>query len=590
MGILDISSVYDDLPLWRISAVNTDYRLCNTYPKVLVVPRKITDDELVLVSHFRSGHRLPVMCWGDKDNGATMWRSSQPKAGVSGSCVQDEKLLDLIAQSCVYRRTPTGVVKMSGDPLLHIIDCRPKASALANRATGAGYESQTSYPNTRIEFCNIGNIHVMRDSYRNLASVLLSPVPAGNDIDFSKQIEASQWLTHVRLVLKCSWDTAQMLRRGIPVLVHCSHGWDRTAQVCALAQLFLDPFYRTFDGFKVLIEKEWCSFGHQFPMRCAHGLDKSSRQDDQISPIFLQFLDCVWQLLKQHPHFFEFNARYVLTIADHIHSGRFGTFLFGSDLERDKYDSRHCCVDVWTYLHYNRAALTNPLYMDPNLENTPTTHTLLPPLTQLLRNVALWTDYYFRWCALPSALAAPERLHSHLHEAGLMLPRHSVPDMDLPAMVTSDDFWEGAFRREQREREIERERARAHCEPAPSSGSRATGAGTGVGTSACAGTGTSADAGTGVGSEAESPSAVIRRLVDMLRATGAAEADIAAALATPPVDTNAPTAPLPLPQAESTRGQLPDPPPPQAPPQEHNKQGLPVHPIKVDEKEETKEQ
>ena len=455
MGILDVVSVRDDLPIWRITAVNNEYRLCNTYPKMLVVPRKISDDELVLVSHFRSGHRLPVMCWGDKETGATMWRSSQPKAGVSGSCIQDEKLLDLIAQSCVYKRSPTGVVKMSGDPLLHIIDCRAKASAMANRATGAGYESQTSYPNTRIEFCNIGNIHVMRDSLRSLAAVLLSPVPAGNDVDFSKQIETTQWLTHLRLVLKCSWDTAQMLRKGIPVLVHCSHGWDRTAQVCSIAQLFLDPFYRTFDGFKILVEKEWNSFGHQFPIRCAHGMDRSSRQDDQISPIFLQFLDCVWQIYKQFCHYFEFNARYLLTLADHIYSCRFGTFLFGSDLERDMNDSQHCCIDVWTYLHYNRGTLSNPLYMDPNLEHTPTTHTLLPPLTQLLRNVTLWTDYFFRWSALPSAVATPEPLSKYLYESGVSLagniqtPLASVvADMDVPAMVTSDDFWEAAYRRE----------------------------------------------------------------------------------------------------------------------------------------------
>ena len=29
------------------------------------------------------------------------------------------------------------------------------------------------------------------------------------------------------------------------VLVHCSDGWDRTAQLVALAELILDPYYRT---------------------------------------------------------------------------------------------------------------------------------------------------------------------------------------------------------------------------------------------------------------------------------------------------------------------------------------------------------
>ena len=61
---------------------------------------------------------------------------------------------------------------------------------------------------------------------------------------FGKQIEETGWLTHVRLVLKCSWECARSVQKGIPVLVHCSHGWDRTSQVVALAQVMLDPYYR----------------------------------------------------------------------------------------------------------------------------------------------------------------------------------------------------------------------------------------------------------------------------------------------------------------------------------------------------------
>ena len=70
--------------------------------------------------------------------------------------------------------------------------------------------------------------------------------------------------------------------RSVPVLVHCSHGWDRTAQVCSTAEMFLDPYYRTIDGFRALVEKEWLSFGHPFQIRSAHGQDKAARQDDQV--------------------------------------------------------------------------------------------------------------------------------------------------------------------------------------------------------------------------------------------------------------------------------------------------------------------
>ena len=38
--------------------------------------------------------------------------------------------------------------------------------------------------------------------------------------------------------------------------------WDRTSQLAALAELMLDPYYRTLEGFAILIEKEWLSYGN----------------------------------------------------------------------------------------------------------------------------------------------------------------------------------------------------------------------------------------------------------------------------------------------------------------------------------------
>ena len=38
--------------------------------------------------------------------------------------------------------------------------------------------------------------------------------------------------------------------------------------MCGLAELLLDPYYRTLVGLGALIEKEWCAFGFQFAKRC----------------------------------------------------------------------------------------------------------------------------------------------------------------------------------------------------------------------------------------------------------------------------------------------------------------------------------
>lgn len=78
MGCLDSN-------LWRVTDINKDYKFCHSYPQMFFVPKGITDYELQLVGSFRSEHRIPIMSWYDHRNGASMWRSSQPKAGVSGN-------------------------------------------------------------------------------------------------------------------------------------------------------------------------------------------------------------------------------------------------------------------------------------------------------------------------------------------------------------------------------------------------------------------------------------------------------------------------------------------------------------------------
>lgn len=65
---------------------------------------------------------------------------------------------------------------------LHIFDARPRKNAIANVATGGGYEDTQMYNNTGnkhfityslvIEFMNIENIHVMRDSITKLYNLV----------------------------------------------------------------------------------------------------------------------------------------------------------------------------------------------------------------------------------------------------------------------------------------------------------------------------------------------------------------------------------------------------------------------------------
>lgn len=74
-----------------------------------------------------------------------------------------------------------------------------------------------------------------------------------------------------------------------------------------MVQVLSDPYYRTIEGFKVLIEKDWLAFGYRFSYRGSHTQEKQ-----KIAPLFLQFLDCVYQVIYELTHFIPLAASVTL--------------------------------------------------------------------------------------------------------------------------------------------------------------------------------------------------------------------------------------------------------------------------------------
>jgi hypothetical protein len=172
----------------------------------------------------------------------------------------------------------------------------------------------------------------MQESFR----VLREALGASDEGDgVYRAVHDSRWLSHVSLLLRGAVAVADHSAGGDPVLVHCSDGWDRTAQVCGLAQFLLDPYCRTIDGFGVLVEKDWCAFGHMFRERGGFGSDPQQ----ETGPIFLQFLDAVSQIMWQCPTACEFTEEFLEVLADAERSRWFANFLRDSDRDRARENS-----------------------------------------------------------------------------------------------------------------------------------------------------------------------------------------------------------------------------------------------------------
>ncbi|KAK2590262.1 phosphatidylinositol-3-phosphatase ymr1 [Conoideocrella luteorostrata] len=458
---------------WRITNINKDYSFCDSYPAFLAVPSVISDNVLKYARDFRSRNRIPTLSYIHPINNCAITRSSQPLVGLSRKTnIQDERLVaasfsawtpggseestpppsqqeslgpgmlestsadmeryedELISRSAVIHDEKTGETRIYGRQQSNmIVDARPTVNAMANHFQGMGSEVMERYKFATKSYLNIQNIHVMSNSLNLVVEALkdadISPLPPNREI-----LEKSGWLGHIQAVLDGSAIIAR--RIGINhsnVLIHCSDGWDRTSQLSALAQIMLDPYFRTIDGFIVLVEKDWLSFGHMFRLRSgplnhedwftvsrdamagskvqpgendgrndalqnalmsARRFFNSSKEDADlatatetasgkvvddeattqrmVSPIFQQFLDCVNQLVRQNPSQFEYNERLLRRLLYHLYSCQYGTFLYNSEKQRKDAKVGERTSSVWDYFLCRRQEFTNPYY-DPIIDD-----------------------------------------------------------------------------------------------------------------------------------------------------------------------------------------------------------------------------
>eukprot|EP01033_Poteriospumella_lacustris_P010448 gene10448-7427_t len=322
---------------WRLSDLNAAYRLCHSYPASLCFPGSLSDDDILQAATQRSIGRLPAMVWMHPETKAPLCRAAQPLTGVSGliNKEHDKKMCLAIRELCPTRLP------------LRIADARPKLNANANAMQGKGFENIAYFGGASVAslvFLDIDNIHVMRSSLHRAKDALTempvfvsnttSTLTLSDDVTLEdsslSSFASSKWLQHVAAVLRGAVAIADSLHAGYPMLVHCSDGWDRTAQLSALAQLLLDPYYRTMDGFLRLVHKEWSSFGHKFEDRLGRGHHSSK----EVSPVFVQFLDCVYQLLRQYPLQFEFTEYFLTLLVHATYSGLFVSLRCNNEQER----------------------------------------------------------------------------------------------------------------------------------------------------------------------------------------------------------------------------------------------------------------
>lgn len=92
---------------WRISDININFELCNTYPRFLIVPSSFRDEDLESVAKFRYFRRIPTAVWRHNKNGCFIVRSSQPTVGWFGwfRSDLDEALVQSYVSNIIQQQT-----------------------------------------------------------------------------------------------------------------------------------------------------------------------------------------------------------------------------------------------------------------------------------------------------------------------------------------------------------------------------------------------------------------------------------------------------------------------------------------------------
>lgn len=365
---------------WRVATVNSKFQTCPSLSEMFVVLSSLSDSDINRMSLHYVDSRLPIWCW------------SHPKTGIPMLCSGAGR-----PESIFLEKEETSFFRA-----LSLIPCNTEHKEVKvvnlTKTCPTIKELQQSFLKVK-ELC-------MLETSKEFWSM---------DSTWLTSLEASRWLNYLRLSLVAAMDVVESISLDrSPVIIKETGGRDFVLVVGSLAQLILDSFYRTIRGFQTLIQKMWVLGGHQFLQRCNHireSHQETEKEESVESPVFLHFIDCVYQLTQQFPSAFEFSETYLHALLDTVHACMFDTFLFDCEKQRDELCGTelggNSMVSLWDFVSEqledarNSEPYLNPLFeyqksLDEGIANGTSTDSYLK-VNMLAPGLKFWTGRYLRW-------------------------------------------------------------------------------------------------------------------------------------------------------------------------------------------------
>ena len=351
---------------YQLTNINCNYELCSSYPSSLILPKSF---DYFVISDFFEKNRLPSITWYSKYYKVSLWTCG----GFKGIPVNNK----------IITKELENYIKSITNQSLMIVDIDKNNK---NKLSSLNLDSKTQYYTL---YADIEDITKLKQKYYKI-------INAEKFLDSKKifsLIESTQWLNQISNLIRISYDISGLLKRNFSVLLVGKVGYDRVIQISSLTQVLEDSFFRTIEGFALLIEKEWIGFGHQFNLRSSNQyamiLKDKEQKDDLYAPVFIQFLDCLYQLILQFPANFEYNKDFLLFLAEESQSNKYGSFLFNN--EKEYKEEQNNTKSIWFDIMKNKNKYTSIFYK-PELKKHPR---LFPNFS--LYKLAIWNELYFKY-------------------------------------------------------------------------------------------------------------------------------------------------------------------------------------------------
>ena len=272
--------------------------MSKTYQERDWIPGGVEIDRYNELSKSRTSRRSLLFVF-QVPSGSVVLRASQPT--TESRCIGDREI------AMAARR----------DNRIVVVDLRGWFAIIDNWMHGGGTEQIDSYSGhnkkSKHYTSGIGNVRVVLQAWKDANSDSLALLMKGR-----------KWVKQLRTIVKALKSCVENLESSpTTMVIHCTDGWDRTPEMCALIQIAMCANYRTVKGFTEVLIREFSKRGHKFGKHYSDpGLDERSP-----APILPQFFEIVHILIQSNPDEFEFGDDYLLWLAWNVYSHRFIEFV-----------------------------------------------------------------------------------------------------------------------------------------------------------------------------------------------------------------------------------------------------------------------